>query len=40
MGEPEGVADGVAFLAGPQGRWVTGQTVDVWGGTFLGTIAP
>ncbi|MER7151329.1 SDR family oxidoreductase [Streptomyces lydicus] len=40
LGEPEDVADVVAFLAGPQGRWVTGQTVDVSGGTFLGPIAP
>lgn len=29
LGEPEDVADVVGFLAGPQGRWVTGQTVDV-----------
>ncbi|MFB6567116.1 MULTISPECIES: SDR family oxidoreductase [Streptomyces] len=40
LGEPEDVADVVAFLAGPQGRWVTGQTVDVSGGTFLGPLAP
>ncbi|MES9544043.1 SDR family oxidoreductase [Actinomadura sp. NPDC000600] len=40
LGEPEDVADVVGFLAGPQGRWVTGQTVDVSGGTFLGPIAP
>ncbi|WP_433179114.1 SDR family NAD(P)-dependent oxidoreductase [Actinoallomurus sp. CA-150999] len=40
LGEPEDVADVVGFLAGPQGRWVTGQTVDVSGGTYLGPIAP
>ncbi|GAA4618843.1 SDR family oxidoreductase [Actinoallomurus liliacearum] len=40
LGEPEDVADVVGFLAGPQGRWVTGQTVDVSGGTWLGPIAP
>ncbi|WP_433472168.1 SDR family NAD(P)-dependent oxidoreductase [Spirillospora sp. CA-142024] len=40
LGEPEDVADVVGFLAGPQGRWVTGQTVDVSGGTFLGPIGP
>ncbi|WP_141575443.1 SDR family NAD(P)-dependent oxidoreductase [Actinomadura sp. WMMA1423] len=40
LGEPEDVADVVGFLAGPQGRWVTGQTVDVSGGTFLGPITP
>ncbi|MFI6787659.1 SDR family NAD(P)-dependent oxidoreductase [Nonomuraea sp. NPDC050383] len=39
LGEPEDVADVVAFLAGPQGRWVTGQTIDVSGGTYLGPIA-
>ncbi|GAA2796804.1 SDR family oxidoreductase [Kitasatospora paracochleata] len=40
LGEPEDVADVVGFLAGPQGRWVTGQTVDVSGGTYLGPIVP
>lgn len=39
IGEPEDVADVVGFLAGAGGRWVTGQTVDVSGGTFLGPIA-
>ncbi|MDH6116265.1 SDR family NAD(P)-dependent oxidoreductase [Kitasatospora sp. GAS204B] len=36
LGEPEDIADVVGFLAGPQGRWVTGQTIDVSGGTYLG----
>ncbi|MBD0688713.1 SDR family oxidoreductase [Streptomyces sp. CBMA123] len=40
IGQPEDVADVVGFLAGPQGRWVTGQTVDVSGGTYLGPIPP
>ncbi|HUR01886.1 MAG TPA: SDR family oxidoreductase [Nonomuraea sp.] len=40
LGEPEDVADVIGFLAGPQGRWVTGQTIDVSGGTYLGPIAP
>ncbi|MCK2215541.1 SDR family oxidoreductase [Actinomadura sp. ATCC 31491] len=40
LGEPEDVADVVAFLAGPQGRWVTGQTIDVSGGTWLGPLMP
>ncbi|MFD5465950.1 SDR family oxidoreductase [Kitasatospora sp. NPDC127059] len=40
IGEPEDVADVVGFLAGPRGRWVTGQTVDVSGGTYLGPIPP
>ncbi|MFJ2864372.1 SDR family oxidoreductase [Kitasatospora sp. NPDC087314] len=38
IGEPEDVADVVGFLAGPQGRWVTGQTIDASGGTYLGPI--
>ncbi|WJV50988.1 SDR family oxidoreductase [Streptomyces flavofungini] len=40
IGRPEDVADVVGFLAGPQGRWVTGQTIDVSGGTYLGPITP
>ncbi|GGS04953.1 short-chain dehydrogenase [Streptomyces nojiriensis] len=40
LGEPEDVADVVGFLAGPHGRWVTGQTIDVSGGTYLGPIVP
>ncbi|MEV4366876.1 SDR family oxidoreductase [Nonomuraea sp. NPDC049637] len=39
LGEPEDVADVVGFLAGPAGRWVTGQTIDVSGGTYLGPLA-
>ncbi|MFF4370572.1 SDR family oxidoreductase [Streptomyces sp. NPDC001594] len=39
VGEPEDIADAVGFLAGPQGRWVTGQTIDVSGGTYLGPPA-
>ncbi|KIF01923.1 short-chain dehydrogenase [Streptomyces sp. RSD-27] len=38
LGEPEDIADVVGFLAGPQGRWMTGQTVDVSGGTWLGPL--
>ncbi|MBE1493802.1 NAD(P)-dependent dehydrogenase (short-subunit alcohol dehydrogenase family) [Amycolatopsis lexingtonensis] len=38
IGEPEDVADVVGFLAGPDGRWVTGRTLDVSGGTYLGPI--
>ncbi|MFJ9777080.1 SDR family oxidoreductase [Kitasatospora sp. NPDC101157] len=40
IGLPDDVADVVAFLAGPQGRWVTGQAVDASGGTYLGPIPP
>ncbi len=38
MGQPEDVADVVGFLVGPQGRWVTGQTIDASGGTYLGPL--
>ncbi|MFE5768297.1 SDR family oxidoreductase [Streptomyces sp. NPDC056485] len=38
IGLPEDIADVVGFLAGPRGRWVTGQTIDVSGGTYLGPI--
>jgi NAD(P)-dependent dehydrogenase (short-subunit alcohol dehydrogenase family) len=40
LGEPSDVADAVGFLAGPAGRWVTGHTLDVSGGTFLGPVIP
>ncbi|MFC4913936.1 SDR family NAD(P)-dependent oxidoreductase [Actinomadura gamaensis] len=40
LGEPEDVADVVGFLAGPDARHVTGQTLDVSGGTWLGPISP
>ncbi|UAC02006.1 SDR family oxidoreductase [Dactylosporangium vinaceum] len=40
LGEPEDVADVVALLAGPAGRFITGQTIDVSGGTYLGPIIP
>jgi 3-oxoacyl-[acyl-carrier protein] reductase len=36
VGEPADIADVVAFLASPAGRWVTGQVIDVSGGTYLG----
>ena len=35
VGKPEDVADVVAFLAGPRARWVTGQTIEVGGGSGL-----
>ncbi|WP_373675903.1 hypothetical protein [Streptomyces sp. f150] len=40
MGQPEDVADVVGFLPGLQGRWVTGQTIDVSCGTYLGPLIP
>ncbi|MEU8775494.1 SDR family oxidoreductase [Streptomyces sp. NPDC048606] len=39
IGEPEDIAEVVGFLAGPRGRWITGQTIDVSGGTYLGPIS-
>ena len=35
-GMPEEIAAMVAFLAGPRGRYVTGQTIHVNGGLFFG----
>jgi 3-oxoacyl-[acyl-carrier protein] reductase len=36
IGDPADIADVVAFLASPDARWVTGQTIDATGGTLLG----
>lgn len=35
-GRPADIADAVAFLASHDGRWITGQTLEVNGGLFLG----
>lgn len=35
VGNPEDVADIVAFLAGDGGRWITGQVIDATGGSQL-----
>jgi 3-oxoacyl-[acyl-carrier protein] reductase len=35
IGQPEHVANVVAFLAGPDGAWTTGQVIDVSGGSKL-----
>ncbi|MFD3454091.1 SDR family NAD(P)-dependent oxidoreductase [Streptomyces sp. NPDC058691] len=40
LGEPEDVARAVAFLAGPDGAYVTGRRVDVCGGLWLGPMIP
>lgn len=34
-GEPADIADVVAFLASPDGRWITGQCLDATGGSHL-----
>ncbi|MFF8604822.1 SDR family oxidoreductase [Streptomyces sp. NPDC015346] len=36
VGQPADVADAVGFLASPDSRWVTGQNIDVSGGSGLG----
>lgn len=36
VGEPDDIADAVAFFASPDARWVTGQVLDVNGGLYLG----
>ena len=35
VGQPDDVADVVAFLASNDGRWVTGRTIDATGGSAL-----
>jgi 3-oxoacyl-[acyl-carrier protein] reductase len=35
-GQPADIADAVAFFASPDARWVTGQTLEVNGGLWLG----
>lgn len=35
VGEPADIADIVAFVASPDGRWVTGQMLDATGGSHL-----
>ena len=35
VGQPEDIADIVAFLASDQGRWITGQRIDATGGQRL-----
>ncbi|WP_165956133.1 SDR family oxidoreductase [Streptomyces hainanensis] len=36
LGEPDGIADVVAFLASDDARWITGAWIDATGGTLLG----
>lgn len=35
LGQPEDVADGVAALVSPDGRWITGQNIHVDGGIII-----
>lgn len=35
IGQPDDIADVVAFLAGPGARWITGQTVETSGGATI-----
>lgn len=35
IGTPEDVADVIAMVAGPDGRWVTGQAIDASGGIWI-----
>jgi 3-oxoacyl-[acyl-carrier protein] reductase len=35
LGEPQDIAHAVAFLAGPQGAYITGSTLHVNGGMFM-----
>ena len=35
LGEPSDIADVVAFLAGPDSRWITGQNLRVTGGLLI-----
>ena len=35
LGAPEDIANAVAFLAGPQGSYITGSTLHVNGGMFM-----
>ena len=39
-GRADDIADAVAFFASDHARWITGQTVDVNGGLFLGPREP
>jgi 3-oxoacyl-[acyl-carrier protein] reductase len=36
VGQPDDIADVVAFVASDDARWVTGQAIDATGGSFLG----
>lgn len=35
LGRSEDIAEPIAFLAGPESNWITGQTLDINGGTYF-----
>ncbi len=35
LGRPEDIAEPIAFLAGPESNWITGQTLDINGGSYF-----
>jgi 3-oxoacyl-[acyl-carrier protein] reductase len=35
VGQPDDIANAIAFLAGPDGAWVTGTIINASGGTKL-----
>lgn len=35
LGQPEDIADGIAALVSPDGRWITGQNIHIDGGTII-----
>ena len=40
LGQPDDIADVVAFLASDAGRWITGETIHVSGGQRLNYANP
>jgi NAD(P)-dependent dehydrogenase (short-subunit alcohol dehydrogenase family) len=40
VGRPDDIADAVAYLASEDARWITGQTLEVSGGLWLGPRGP
>jgi 3-oxoacyl-[acyl-carrier protein] reductase len=35
LGRPEDIAEPIAFLCGPESNWITGQTLDINGGSYM-----
>jgi len=38
IAQPADIADAVAFLASDDARWITGDTLDASGGSYLGPL--